>query len=234
MRIQLLFSTLLMVSLGWLMVACQTSTVEPVNGLVGYEYFPLQKGRYIIYDVDSTTVRFVYGQRYSKYQLKELVSDSFPDIFGNITFKIIRYIRPDADATWRLDSVWTASRTASQAVKTENNVPFVKMIFPLKNKATWDGNRLNPYFKGNPETYTIGMLGESFAVGGTTYPNVVQIIQAQDSSLIDKNVSIEYYAEGIGLIYKQKIQYNYRQDPPSDSVITGGNYHQRIITHGKE
>ena len=234
MRIHLLF--VLLVAVLAVVSACSTSSVEPANNIVGYGYFPLQKGRYAIYDVDSTSWRFVGGNSVAKYQLKELVSDSFPDIFGGITFKIERYRRPDTNANWRLDSVWTATRTATQAVKTENNVSFIKILFPVKNGSEWDGNRLSSEHENSPEIYTMSGVGKPLSLGAINFSNTLKVTHANDSSCLGKNQSIEYYAEGIGLIFKQKIKLKYKENDfcLTDSIEYGGIYNQTLIKYGKE
>lgn len=218
----------------WL-VACSTREVEPLATYAGYDYFPLQKGNYIIYEADSTTWT-INAQKHSiHYQLKELVSDSFPDITGNTTFKILRYKRYNTAQAWAFDSVWTATRTSRQAIRNENNIPFVRLIFPLQVGNTWNGNQLNVYQNPNSPYYRLDSVGISRSWNNLIFDKCLKVTQANETNFLGKNVAVEYYAQNIGLVHKAVTQIEYLdQSLYGDSVKIGGIFTQIAIEYGKE
>ena len=82
---------------------------------MGYNYFPDQVGKYVVYDVDS----FYYYNTPTivdtfKFQLKELVADTLKDARGRASFKIERYIRANSTEPW-LPDVKISRRNARSA-----------------------------------------------------------------------------------------------------------------------
>ncbi|SFB73260.1 hypothetical protein SAMN05421780_101160 [Flexibacter flexilis DSM 6793] len=217
------------------LAACSTREVEPLATYAGFDYFPLQKGNYIVYDVDSTTWT-ITAQKYSvHYQIKELVGDSFPDLTGNTAFKIMRYKRYNTAQTWAFDSVWTATRTSRQAIRNENNIPFVRLIFPLQVGNTWNGNQLNVYQNPNAPYYRLDSVGISKQLKGLSFEKCLKVTQANETNFLGKNVEVEYYAQNIGLVSKAVTQIEYLdQSLYGDSVKIGGIYTQTAIEYGKE
>jgi len=182
-----------------------------------YGYFPLEVGKFWIYQVDSvifdTTAMGITVDTSITF-LRETITDSFPDGAGKTVFRVERSVRSSTSGTWQVQSVWAASRTDRQAERIEDNLRFIKMVFPLQRGANWDGNQfIDPtteiivagetleIFKN--WNYQVKAIDESVSLNGVNFENVATIEQANSENLIELRESKEQYAEGIGLVYKE-------------------------------
>ncbi|MCS6796593.1 MAG: hypothetical protein RMJ97_11365 [Raineya sp.] len=220
---------------GIILVNCQ-KTIEPDGKRLGYDYFPLEIGRYVIYNVEENTYRTsdngIPQRRF--YQLKEIVVDTFTNLSGQKQYVLERYVRTALDKPWRIDSVWSALRTGSQAIKFENNVPYVKLVFPTENNKTWNGNAYND--KGE-QTYRITEYRKPKTFGELSFPNTLKVLMGKDSSLVSHIERTEIFALDVGLIYKFRKNIRYFADPPNLGLgrIESGKVETfTIVDYGKE
>jgi hypothetical protein len=213
-----------------LVFGCTDDVVQPSADSVGAAYFPLEVGRFYVYDVEETIYNLT-GANPSTYQLRETVFDSFPNLAGGTTFKIIR--EKNTGDGWRSDLVWTATKSPSKVVVLENNATIIKMVFPLKNGLTWDGNSLNATFKSD---FTAEFVSEPFAVGTKIYDNVLKIAIADvPENLTGVDQKYEYYHAGIGLISKdfKTLRYCTRNCASSLQIEGGLVLKQNLVEYGK-
>lgn len=213
-------------------LGCQTPD-DGVGQVAGYTYFPLEAGRYTEYEVDE--VRYTVTSSTPKsitYYLKEVCGHPYTGTTGIAQFPIERYKRGTPQASWVLDSVWTAYLLPDRAVKVENNTAFVKLTFPLAEQSTWNGNLLNSQ---STEEYE-ARFGVPFPTQND-YPGSVTVVQRRDSSLVSLYKRREVYAPGIGLVFKEDISWEYCQESEcigSGKIDTGTSRIMKIIGHGKE
>lgn len=180
----------------------------------GYEYFPLEIGHTIIYELDS--LNFIGGGKdSSRTYVREILVDSLSDNLGNTLYKVERFERKHDTLNWEIKDVWTASRDETRAFRTEENLKFVKLIFPLKEERTWKstafldesmivtvaGGETMEVFKGW-ESEVIS-VGQSEQIGDKTFDEVSTILHANNENLIELRYVEEKYAKGIGLIYRE-------------------------------
>jgi len=200
-----------------LFAACSKSTFEETNLEMGYEYFPLEIGKYKIYQVDSviydTTGSGVTITNSTSF-IQEKTVDTLLDNIGRVNYKIERFWRKAANEPWQLQDVWLTNRTDQTAERVEENLRFIKMVFPLTAGRSWDGNVFidktsNISVAGETIEifknwqYEIVSVGEMATVGDTTYDEVAEIIQADSENFIELRSSREQYAKGLGLIYRK-------------------------------
>lgn len=122
------------------LVACVEDKVEAPAVDHTTEYFPLTLGKYIIYDIDSIVFDDAPGGNQkdtSTFQIKEEVSSYQIDLSGDTLYYIHRFKRNNEDENWLLTDLWTASRTGTEALRTEENLKFRKMAFPLEDGKKW-------------------------------------------------------------------------------------------------
>lgn len=217
MKLLRLFAILFIPTI-FLFQSCGDDVIEdPIE--FGYDYFPLEIGKYMIYDVDSTIYDIVGGNNVSvtvnSIQVKEEVTDSFPDNEGRTVFRIERFERNDENEEWRIKDVWTAAITERQAERTEENLRFIKLIFPVsENTNPWDGNRYidentvipvagESIFIFKNWLYEYREIGTSLNVGPFTFDDVVEVYQADEENFIELRRSYEYYAKGVGLVNRK-------------------------------
>jgi hypothetical protein len=193
----------------WGFEACQSISnncecVAPPE--TGTSYFYTSIKQFATYEVQEIEYSLTQEPNIKNYQIKELVATFFTDLDGKEILKIERFRRYSDNEVWQIDSVFTAKKRPTEALKTENNQTYVKFVFPLFENQTWDGNAYNTLGK---DDYTVKNLHQPFKVGNTTFHKTVTIVQQNDSTLVDLKKRIEVYAEGIGLIYAEKKNITY-------------------------
>lgn len=179
-------------------------TVVLIN--YGYNYAGLTVGKYVIYDVDSIfyNVPFNIVANY-KFQLKEVIDSKYIDAQGNEAYKIIRYKKDTAvSPDWVHQVVWNATITNSNFQKVEENVRFVKLVFPIKTGKKWNGNSMNTL---SPWEYDYTSTHQPETIGSTALDSVTTVTQFDDEDeiLIQRQFYQEKYATNIGLVYKRVI-----------------------------
>ncbi|MBL7892358.1 MAG: hypothetical protein JNL63_06990 [Bacteroidia bacterium] len=185
---------------------------------IGYGYFPNQSGKYIIYDVDSIVKNsFTKQVDTFKFQVKEVIESVFNDNTGRPTLRLERYRKYYSKTvaydsmSWVLTDVWSANLTSTSAEKVEENVRYVRLIFPVEKYKTWNGNAYNTIGEWN---YKYTEIDKAKTVGGIAFDSTLTVVQFEDENLIDKKYYREMYAKNVGLIYRQII------DVHSDSIQT--------------
>ena len=172
----------------------------------GGKFFYPNIGQSIMYDVEDTEYELTGKFTVKTYQLKEVNVSAFKDSEGKETLRIERYRRENDSQKWTIDSVFTAKKEIDKALKTENNVTYLKITFPIKEGIKWNGNMFNSL--GN-DTYEMKKVNQAFQTNGQKFGNSLTVIQQNDSTLVDLKRRTEVYAEGIGLVYQEKINVSY-------------------------
>ena len=173
--------------------------------------FPLTMGSSTTYQVTE----IIYRQEGRikdtlSYQLLEEVSDSFTDESNATIFLLDRYQRNDASEEWSFKENWVAKICDNELIVTEENIPFVKLVLPIKKDEKWIATK---YFETN-KVLAIGgedidyfKNWESKIIDTNTkwqdYNNVTTVIMADFENRLEKRYAIERYAENIGLVYRE-------------------------------
>jgi len=183
--------------------SCSKDEEEIVVPYLGYDYAGLEVGKYVIYDVDS----FFYDDfndliDSSFYQVKEEVDSKFLDLEGDDAFKIVRYRKESDTTNWVLIDVWSSKLATTNFQKVEENVRFLKLIFPINLNETWNGNALN---NEGERSYTYTGVNQAETIGGNVLSNVHTVLQFEEINLIEEKVYQEKYAKGIGMVYKKSV-----------------------------
>ena len=206
----------LLLGLLFLIISCGDNVVEePDQSIYGYEYFPLDIGHTWEYQVDSVLI-FQGGNDNitSTSFIQEEVTELLSEEGDEKTYKLERRYRKDMNSEWYLQDVWQVSISESKAIKTEENLKFIKLVFPATLDTKWDGN---VFFDANKEftvaansitifqdwNYKIDNIDLSKTYNDIDYPKVMQVSHIDEESLISKRFSEEYYAEGIGLVERK-------------------------------
>ncbi len=214
--------------------ACSNDEVNPV--LLGTKHYPVEKGHFVTYQVKKILHGEIVEDEIEVFQRKEIVVDTFTDASNRTAYRIEQFKRADDSETWAIDSVWVVRKELTRLIKIENNEPFIKLVFPTENGTKWDGNAINGF---PSEEYLAEVLSTPYQVNGNSFSNVIQITHNADSSIVDRDVRIEVYAENIGLVYKKTEVFQYINDftnqfYATDSVIGGIFFEQKVIDWGIE
>jgi hypothetical protein len=214
----------------FLISACDQVDETPIE-TPGPEYFPLETGRYIVYNVDSTNILLNAASTHT-FQLRLSVGTSFANGEGNTTYVIQRHKRADATSPWMPAGTWTAWKSIRQAVVSEGTTSYVKLQFPLSVGTGWDGNALNT--KGGDENCGDNTMQCDRYEVTETDPDVLVIQNNDPDVLIRKDIRVEKYRKDVGLVYKEIEVLEYCNDDcfGTGFVNRGIRYKQEMIGSG--
>lgn len=211
MRYKLLFSFFAFIFL----FSCDSEDPEPVD--VALDYFPTTEGSWFEYRLDSTIYDdFDNSVVTRSYDLRIEMGDTFTQNGQDLT-RMVRSIRLlDSGNPFRVQSVWFATVNNNRLETIEDNLRFIKFLFPPFQGETWEGN---VFIAGegndNPTTSTRfyeGWTYENVSVGvpdiveGNTFDEVTHVSQINEPGgpgAIQHLVSDEFFARGVGLIRKR-------------------------------
>ncbi len=171
---------------------------------LGYNYFPVNVGRVMIYDADSTvTDEFTQATTTHHFQIKEVIDSTFMDNENRPTQRIVRYVRDSSNAAWNIFKVWSATLTNTRAERYEDNVRYVKLVFPVKQDIHWNGNALNT---NDALEYKYTDVNSPMMLNNVSYDSVLTVLQDEEDNLIEHRYFTEQYAAGVGMIYKENVK----------------------------
>jgi len=200
---------------------------------VGYDYYPLEVGQFRIYDVEE--IRYlITGFDTSVYQLREIILDTIQSA-NQTTYLLRRDVRENAQDNWESDSIWTVARAFNYLSITENNIPLVKLTFPVNIGNQWDGNGLSSRAE---QLYRYQQVESSMIDSIQTDDHVRVIIENVEENITGVDLRSEVYVRGIGLVEKdfltQKKCTASDCGPDLGEVIAGRSVKQTLIEIGNE
>ncbi len=182
------------------------------------DYYPLEVGNYIVYEVDSiiynpTGIKVVDT---TKTFFREEIVDTLQDNEGNTLFKIEKFEKKDWNSEWAVSKVLSASVIDNQAFRTEDNLKFMPLVFPLRENKSWNGNvffdplqtvviagETLEMFK-DWSSHRMRDIGEPESIGNLNFDEVLTVNASNSTSnKIEFRSWQEKYAKGIGLVYKE-------------------------------
>jgi hypothetical protein len=203
----------------------------PVFQVFGPAYFPLNKGHAITYRVDSTIYDdFGAGKTYTNsYYMKDVVDSSFIDLQNDLSYVVLRYMRPDSVPDFTLKGSYVVTPNDRRIEVQEENLRYIKLIFPFSTSETWLGNN---YISGNSSsgnqwlegwTYRYGAFGGNYSFENFSCDSIVTV--DQNSNVLNKyssdtvstqnygevKLAIEKYAKNKGMVFK--LLHYWKKDP---------------------
>jgi len=181
--------------------SCEKEADVEIN--FGYDYFPTEVGSWRVYDVDSIYYNDLTGTVDSfQFELKVVVDSKFIDHAGQDSRIIKRYKRDVDSLDWELKDVWTSTLLTSRGEQVEENERFIKLVFPLNENTTWDGNAYN---SRSEETYSYSEIDEAATIGMLTFDSTLTVTEADNENKIEKKYATVTYAKDVGPVYKKYI-----------------------------
>jgi hypothetical protein len=204
------------------LTACN-EMLSPDPTTLGYDYFPLSTGDTRIYDVTLIEHNVDLSSDTTYYQLKEVVGELFT-AGGQDSYRIERFTRSNDTEGWQVDSVWIARRNTYQAIVVENNIPIIKLSFPVQEDRRWDGNAMN---SREYDEFKMINTGKSFELAGAAYDRTVELVKEDaldPTQKVSDNLHKEIFAYGIGMIYRIDVDRKYCNfnDCPNTVIIEFG------------
>lgn len=191
-----------------LVIGCEAEESVPLN--TGSAYFPLKKGIYQVYAVNEIRYSAVAEPETLTYELMTEVVDSFPSAKDTYIYVIHRSRRSAETEPWEVLDTWSARKDKTEAIVSEGNTPFVKVVFPIRDGARWNGNAFNAL--GDDE-YELKDIHQPFAAGGMTFEKTLTIEQEQNEDpIVFNDARMEVYARDVGMVYRQTVQLYYCTD----------------------
>lgn len=212
-----------------LLILTSCKKTEELAVLSLSDYYPLQVGKYITYNLDSIVyyTNFNTSAVVKSYQVKLVVDAQITDAQGRPAYRILRYIRNNASAPWVADNTFMAVNTGNSIEFVENNLRFIKLVNPIRQDYSWQGNKyINTTNNVSLQymdawDYTYDSVNVAATIGSITVDSTIKVAQIDNQTSIDRTLSEEKYAKGIGLVYRNFIYWN---NGTANGVYTDNSY----------
>jgi hypothetical protein len=214
------------------------------------DYYPLEVGKTITYDLDSIVYYINFGQRESiiHYQVQDRVDAQIQDNLGRTAYRIIRFIRKNENQAWQPDNTFVAVPTGNSIEFVENNLRFLKLQQPVKQDFSWKGNSYIDTYTTFTDLryldkwdYIYDSVNVPLTINSLSFDSTIKILQrdeflGQDPSVpgtqyAEKNYAVEKYAAGVGLIYKEFVHWEYQGPSNQSPGYSGYGVRLSIIDH---
>lgn len=165
------------------------------------DYFPLNSGRYMEYEVMEIThdeLSSIQSDT-SRYLLRCEIQDSFMDNSGRLAWEYVRFKRDNANQSWSQSDLWTVNLTDNKAQTVEENQRMVKLVFPIGPLTLWDANQFNTDSK---LTCRYDKIHEPLSLNGFSFDSTLRVEQENSRNLLIFRRKYEIYANKVGLIKK--------------------------------
>lgn len=231
-----------------MMTSCKKESIPYIEPDKGTEYYPAIVGKYITYKYDSVIFddNGITRHNLSGF-IKEVISEEIEKNDVQKKYKIIKYWRQSDTVQWQLTDVESVTILEDRVIKTEENLPFIKMIFPNDEGVVWEGNsmfdnsvivkvygeELTPYEYWE---YEVINKGNPITLNGITFNETIEVLQVDDnSSNRSKRYATETFAKNVGLIRKEMKIYetqNPKEGQPWETYAQKGySLIQEVIDH---
>ena len=192
--------------------SCSEETIIADGTISGQEYFPLEVGRTWIYASDS----IVFDESMARIDtlsgfLREIISEQLED--GS--YVIERSFKREFNQAWQVTDVWNARMEDTYVVRVEENIPFIRLVFPPNMNTSWNGNALfdnsieivvageplEPYYNWE---YKIVENEELISLDTLNFENVITVSEVDlDDEFLERRFSEAKYAPDVGLIQRK-------------------------------
>ena len=198
--------------------------------------YPMQVGRVFIYRMDSTRIsNYAFSTVY--YLAKDSVVNTFVDNQGRTCYSVLRSLTDTlASQPYQHNETYYVAYDKNKIETVDgNNRRFINLVNPVSYNTTWSGNSyldtsVNPIYSqviitDNTSylgwTYQYTAINQPYAVIDSTFPNTFTVQQIADSSgtfdpnnISFKTYTVEVYAKGVGLVYKEFMDYFFQPPAP--------------------
>lgn len=226
--------------------SCKKETDNKYASELTRGYYPLQLGRYVVYDVDSTIWDdFRQVKTVHKYKMMYTIADTFRDNTNRLSYRIDVHIRNNDTLQWNTHRVINVTDAGNSLEYTELNLRFVKLVFPVANNVEWHGNSMISagdqdlqYFQG--WTYKYSDQEKPFNNGKAYFDNTITVQQAdeklndpetQPDSYAYLTFAKEVYGYDIGMVYRELTHWTYDPSPGQPKFRRGYSVVMRAVDH---
>jgi hypothetical protein len=208
---------------------CRKETI--ISAPTSYNYFPSEIGHWIEYEVDSIYHSETDNNNddsvfYYQFHIREIIDSAYIDDAGRENQIVIRYKREDSLNAWTISNVWTQTISTTAAYRTEDNVSFHKLAFPVSTSVTWNGNDANTL---DEEFYSYEYIHQPATIDSIYFDSTISVLQIDENNFVETFYGNEIYAAGVGLVYKERKELGKR----NGIIVKGLEYKMHVIGYGK-
>jgi hypothetical protein len=160
---------------------------------------------------------------------------------GRATFRLVRYKKiydpniPYSQMSWTLiQDVWMANKNATDVEVVEENIRYIKLSFPVRLNATWNGTAAAD--TNGAHNYKYEYVDQAATLGGTPFAKTLKVNQLYLSTAISFQNYEERYARGVGMIYKEITDYTLQDNQGGNigKIFEGVHYVMTVNSYGVE
>jgi hypothetical protein len=230
---RMLFVMLIFFITSLLLTSCSKQT-ETLNLPALTDYYPLQTGKVFIYRLDSSLISISGSSELDvkSYHARDSIADTIRDNLNRLSYRVYRSITDTLETQpWKtIASYYITPEDNTIELMDENNLRFIKLKQPLRNDYSWQGNSYidtrsasSPYQYMDGWNYYYQNVGLPYTVLQGELPNTITVLQQDETSppgdfdpgnYQQRNYSVEVYAYGIGLVYKEFLHRTWQVTPP--------------------
>ncbi len=212
------------------MAGCKEDENNTVPTALIYSYYPVNVGHSLTYDVTLITKdEFTGVEDTSVYQLREVIESVFTDNQNRPTQRLERFRRDSVTGPWVIDQVWTSNLTSNHLERKEDNITFVRMVFPILSSITWNGHVYNTL---DDRLYSYQNLHIPMQLNGMMFDSTLQVLHIDEDNFIEREYSSETFANHVGLIDKEEIYILKDYSIPNQPGVKAQRlYRQKLISY---
>lgn len=218
---------ILFIALISLFSSCKKDEVIHTAG-PSYQYAPVDTGRWVLYDVDSTyySVLTTPPATRFRFQILERIDSTYIDNQGRPTQRLERFRRDSTGAPWQQAvTAWNSTLTLFGYERVEDNVRYLKLGFPINLNTTWDGNAYNVF---DADEYGYEDIHVEYSIGPLYFDSTLIVTRGQPPNAIERKNGKEIFANHVGMIYKEYYDLNIQ----NFSDTSGTKYFYTILSYG--
>ncbi len=205
--------------------ACETEDAPPV--FMGQEYFGQTPGKWIIYDVDSTVYDDFLGEIFHyQYQVLEWNKETYINSQDEEAMRLERFWRKNDGQQWKMKNIWNSVLLDNKAKKTEENITYVKLAFPLKENQRWDGNAYNTR---EEKPYTVTQIHQPIDLPNHKLDSTLTVLHIDFQTLIGEELKYEIYSKHVGMVIRK---YKELEKEVDGTIIRGVDYTYTLVDYG--
>ncbi len=207
-------------------ISCKKHTDDNTDAT--RNYFPLTFGRSVTFAVDSIYYNEATCTQYRvRSQMKYVVTDTFTDrknFKNKLSYILDVFSRPYEGGIWKPVNVIILNPTETGLNWTQDNVKFVKLMFPIEEGFSWKGNENAPVNDADfaflkDWNYQYRDYHKSYNTGYVNFDNTVTVLENDESvnypsvdSMVDahRTFSKAVYAYNVGLVYRELTHWTYK------------------------
>jgi hypothetical protein len=214
---------------------------NPVDAL-GLDFFPVTEASFLVYSVDET----VYSNSQptvSSFEWKWEIqpTESTP---SSRSFTIRTFTRTSTTDPWVESTLISGEQDGQKLLIYEGNIPVVRLMYPLANGLTWDGNQFNTLggeekcgnSSINCDVFEVTGFNEPLSLNDLSFDQTITVIQSSEEDVIVGNdIRREVYARGVGLVTREVNQVVYCTAPAclgQQQIETGVIRTQKLKEYG--